>query len=93
MARYLITGGAGFIGSAMALRLLKENHDVHIIDFEDCIEQARNKLHGAVFHCGDVFGSYTDTRKLLSLGWNPITDLDQGIELMLPSAIEALTCK
>ena len=32
MARYLITGGAGFIGSALARELILENHDVVIVD-------------------------------------------------------------
>jgi len=66
VARYLITGGAGFIGSAMALRLLKENHEIHIIDFEDRIEQAKKKLHGAIFHCGDI--SKQNTFALLPKG-------------------------
>ena len=30
--RYLVTGGAGFIGSAIATKLLNEKHDVYIID-------------------------------------------------------------
>ena len=30
--RYLITGTAGFIGNAVAHRLLSENHEVHGID-------------------------------------------------------------
>jgi UDP-glucose 4-epimerase len=54
VARYLITGGAGFIGSALASRLIKENHEVHIIDFEYRIEQAEKKLNGAVLHCGNI---------------------------------------
>lgn len=32
MARYLVTGGAGFIGSAIARRLLDRGHDVVIVD-------------------------------------------------------------
>ena len=32
MAKYLITGAAGFIGSALAQRLINENHDVVTID-------------------------------------------------------------
>ena len=96
MARYLITGGAGFIGSALALRLLKENHEVHVIDFEHRMEQAKNKLQGAVLHCGDI--SKKNTFELLPKGSydiafhmaaqtsarvseeNPIFDIDSNIK-------------
>lgn len=32
MTRFLVTGGAGFIGSALCQKLLDLNHDVHIFD-------------------------------------------------------------
>ena len=32
MKTYLVTGGAGFIGSAIAIKLLEQNHRVYIID-------------------------------------------------------------
>ena len=54
MARYLITGGAGFIGSAMARKLLNEGHEVHLIDLEDRIDLDREKLLGAHLHIGDI---------------------------------------
>lgn len=54
MARYLITGGAGFIGSAMAVKLLNEKHEVHVIDTESRIKRLKNKLKGAYLHCGDI---------------------------------------
>jgi UDP-glucose 4-epimerase len=41
-------------------------------------------------HRGDVFGNFSNSERLLSLGWKPIIDLDKGIELMLPSAIKIL---
>jgi UDP-glucose 4-epimerase len=66
VARYLITGGAGFIGSALASRLLKESHEVHIIDLDYRIEESENKLHGAVLHCGDI--SKQNTFELLPKG-------------------------
>jgi UDP-glucose 4-epimerase len=54
MARYLITGGAGFIGSAMAVKLLHGKHEVHVIDIESRVNRVRDKLKGAHFHCGDI---------------------------------------
>ena len=32
MSNILVTGGAGFIGSALARRLIEEEHQVYIID-------------------------------------------------------------
>lgn len=32
MAKYLVTGGAGFIGAAIAKKLIQDGHEVHIID-------------------------------------------------------------
>lgn len=54
MARYLITGGAGFIGSAMAVKLINEKHEVHVIDIESRINRVRDKLKGAHLYCGDI---------------------------------------
>jgi UDP-glucose 4-epimerase len=54
MARYLITGGAGFIGSALAVKLINEKHEVHIIDIESRVNLLRDKLLGAHLHCGDI---------------------------------------
>jgi UDP-glucose 4-epimerase len=54
MARYLITGGAGFIGSALAVKLIYEKHEVHVIDLESRLNLLKDKLKGAHLHCGDV---------------------------------------
>ena len=44
-------------------------------------------------HRGDVFGNYSNSDKLLSLGWKPVVNLDEGIELTLHDAIGVLKCK
>src|SRR5437773_5041649 len=41
MKRYLITGGAGFIGAALASRLLAEGHRVSILDLPNKVQTSR----------------------------------------------------
>ena len=51
--RYLITGGAGFLGAALANRLVRDGHDVRVIDDLSAGDNAR--LDGRVsFTEGDV---------------------------------------
>ena len=48
MGKYLITGGAGFIGMAMAKRLLGDGHNVYVIDKDKCeqyLDQDQSKIH------------------------------------------------
>jgi UDP-glucose 4-epimerase len=66
VARYLITGGAGFIGKSLTSKLLKENHEVHVIDFESRIDAEKNNLGSAFLHCGDL--SVEKTFKILPKG-------------------------
>ena len=58
--RILITGGAGFIGTNLAERLVKEGHQVHVIDDYSTGEFKENHLLGVVYKKDDV----TDIRKL-----------------------------
>ena len=60
--RYLITGGAGFIGSALANRLIEAGHDVRVVDDVSAGEPSR--LHKDIsFTRGDV----NDIPKMWSL--------------------------
>lgn len=51
MKKYLVTGAAGFIGAAIAAKLLKEGHDVWTIDnlstgFKENLSQGITFIHG-----------------------------------------------
>ena len=51
--RFLVTGGAGFIGAALANRLVQDGHEVLVLD--DLSNGERDRLHPAVlFTRGDV---------------------------------------
>lgn len=64
---FLITGGAGFLGSALANRLVRDSHDVHVLD--DLSNGEQRYLSSAVtFTQGDV-----DNIPLL---WSLLRDVD-----------------
>ncbi|MDA0284968.1 MAG: NAD-dependent epimerase/dehydratase family protein, partial [Planctomycetota bacterium] len=44
MTRYLVTGGAGFIGSHIVTRLVGEGHDVRVLD-NLCTGSLENLAH------------------------------------------------
>jgi UDP-glucose 4-epimerase len=62
LMRFLITGGAGFIGSALANRLVQEGHHVRVLDDLSAGDPARLH-HKVLFTRGDV----QDVPKLWSL--------------------------
>jgi nucleoside-diphosphate-sugar epimerase len=49
----LVTGGAGFIGSNLAERLLTDGHEVHVLD-DLSTGHRRNVPAGATFHAGSI---------------------------------------
>lgn len=65
--RFLVTGGAGFLGAALANQLVQDGHHVHVLD--DLSNGQRARLHEAVaFTQGDV-----DNIPLL---WSLLHDVD-----------------
>tara|TARA_R100000541_G_scaffold641_2_gene4113 strand:+ start:160 stop:1062 length:903 start_codon:yes stop_codon:yes gene_type:complete len=51
--RILVTGGAGFIGTNLIKRLIKEGHDVHSLDNYDSGKE-ENHIEGATYHNCDI---------------------------------------
>ena len=67
MTRFLVTGGAGFIGAALSNRLVSLGHFVRVLD--DLSAGVPERLHpDVVFHRGDV----RDVPKL----WTLLQDID-----------------
>ncbi len=58
--RYLVTGGAGFIGSALTKRLVADGHEVVVLDDFSRGQMAR--LHGV--HCDIICGDIRDEKYL-----------------------------
>ncbi|MEN9306244.1 MAG: hypothetical protein RL173_176 [Fibrobacterota bacterium] len=52
--RYLITGGEGFIGIALARQLVSRGDCVHILDLPSRVTRSEFKLPGVSYHGGDI---------------------------------------
>lgn len=87
-AHYVVTGGAGFIGSHLVDRLLKEGHRVTVID--DLSTGRRENLSGAVSFVHDKV-SKVDLAKTLA-GASAVFHLAAavGVELVIRSPIETI---
>lgn len=72
--RCLVTGGAGFIGSALVRALLAQGKEVHVLDLPEKLSQARSTLEGACLHPGDV-------ASLDSFGSLPVGEWERGFHL------------
>jgi UDP-glucose 4-epimerase len=63
--RFLITGGAGFIGAALANRLFAQRHDVHILD--DLHTGDLSRLHSTLRESHFTQGDVNDIPKMWHL--------------------------
>ena len=64
MSRHLITGGAGFVGSALAHRLVAEGHEVTVLDRFSRGKRGRVPQGGA-----DDCGRYPEPRSRSAMPW------------------------
>ena len=79
MTRFLVTGGAGFIGAALSNRLVSLGHFVRVLD--DLSAGVPERLHpDVVFHRGDV----RDVPKL----WTLLQDIDCVVHLAAKVSVQ-----
>lgn len=84
MVRYLITGGAGFIGSRLAQELVKRNHEVIIYD--NFSTGSRSNLNEIIDEIKIVEGDIRDSEKIRET----LSTIDNVFHLAAnPSAVEA----
>ncbi|OUX36965.1 MAG: hypothetical protein CBE33_04155 [Candidatus Pelagibacter sp. TMED273] len=60
--KYVVTGGAGFIGSNLVEKLIDDNHEVHIVD-NLSTGKIDNCNGEAIFHNNDI----SDEKNLMNL--------------------------
>jgi nucleoside-diphosphate-sugar epimerase len=63
--RYLITGGAGFLGSALVKRLVRDGHEVAVLD--DFSRGSPRRLSGV--SCGIIQGDIRDPQTVRAAMW------------------------
>lgn len=71
--RYLITGGAGFLGSNLARRLLNQGHEIHIIDN---LSSSNGDNLAPLLKDGVVFYKYDVTQSYQHLFGSPIPHIE-----------------
>ena len=74
--KYIVTGGAGFIGSNLVDKLIESNHEVIIID-DLSLGKKRNINKKAQFHKLNI-ASFDPTKKWVNL--DEIGKLFEGVE-------------
>lgn len=62
MAKCVVTGGAGFIGSNLVDKLVEEGHEVYVIDNESATAHDRFYYNQNAFYYKYDISNYTDTR-------------------------------
>jgi len=86
--RYLITGGSGFIGTALIKQLLLENHDVTVL--------TRNEIKTAK-HFADVIANeredYQTQTKVKTIASFDAINLDQSFDVIINLAGQAIADK
>ena len=65
MSKYLVTGGAGFIGTNLITRLLKDKHKVTSFD-NYSTGFADNEVDGCGYYDVDIRKSFDDLKELLT---------------------------